>query len=192
MNSPLWRHPPAKGRALLARRKRGVRIGLLVVALHDDYAGSDYLARSHTAHIQVTEDTLPHELDWSCAVALDCLLVGQCDDAVLYAAATMLYAAGAASIWAEYPDGVWRLERWTAKACPSGFYATDGPVNPSRLGAAIAAHRSWSLMRREGVYGTELFNDSRDDQFDKVFGTLATKAKTWLDGKIAQVDKVSA
>jgi hypothetical protein len=192
VDRPAWRNPPAYARPLLARRKRGERIGLLVVALHDDHAGSEYVARSHTARIQLTEDMLPHEMDWSCVVALDCLLVGQCDDAVLYAAATMLYAAGAASIWAEYPDGVHRLERWHSTACPTGFYACDGPVPPARLGAALAAHRAWALMRRDGVYGTELFDASRDAQFEHTFGPLASKAQNWLAGKLGQVVRAAA
>ena len=192
MDRPPWRNPPAYARPLLARRKQGERIGLLVVALHDEHAGAEYVSRAHTARIQVTEDMLPHELDWSCAVALDCLLVGECSEPVLYAAATMLYAAGAASLWAEYPDGVYRLARWHTACCQFGFYACDGPVPPARLGAALAAHRAWCLMRREGVYGSELFDDSRAALFEQIFGTLSGKAQHWLAEKLGQVERAAA
>lgn len=175
-----YRKPPAYGKQLLARRKLGERIGLLVVAVHDWDAGRELASRSGTARIVVDEADMPHELDWSCAVALDCLLVGDCDRSVFYAAATMLFAAGAASLWGDFGDGIWRLERWHTKCCPMGFYADDGPVQPARLGVALATHRSWALMTRAGVYGTKLFDSARDAEYAKAFGPLAEKAQAWV------------
>ena len=107
-----WRQPPLGGRPLIGRRKAGERIGLLIVAVHDDAAGHALAQRSGTARVQVRVDMLPHELDWSCAVALDCLVLGECAEPVFWATVTMLYAAGAASIWGEFDSGIWRLERY--------------------------------------------------------------------------------
>lgn len=176
--------PPAFGKPLIARRRLGERIGLLVVAVHDWEAGKEIAERSGTARIVVDAVDLPHELDWKCAVALDCLIVGDCDPAVFYAVATMLYAAGAASIWAEFTDGIFRLERWASPLCPMGFYADDGPVPAARLGVALAVNRSWALMRRAGVYGTKMYDPARDAEFAKAFGPLAEKAQAWVCEKL--------
>ena len=175
--------PPAFAKPLIARRRLGERIGLLVVSVHDWDAGKDVAARSGTARIVVDEVDLPHELDWKCAVALDCLIVGDCDTSVFYATATMLYAAGAASIWAVFPDGVWRLERWVAASFPCGFSAVDGPVPPEQLGRALSVHRDWCLMTRRGVYGTKLFDAPRAALFHQLFGVLAEKASAWISEK---------
>ena len=176
-----WPQPPAYGRPLIGRRKAGERIGLLIVAVHDESAGHDLASRQNTARVAVLEDTLPHELDWSCAVALDCIVVGDCSESLFYATVTMLYAAGAASIWGEFEDGVWRLERYVSKAFPMGFYAPDGPFDASRLGWALATHRSWALMRREGVYGTPIFDAARAAEFVRAFGQAAAKIQHMLD-----------
>ena len=178
-----YRKPPAFGKQLLARRKLGERIGLLVVGVHDWDAGAELASRSGVARVVMDVDQLPHELDWSCAVALDCLVVGECAEPVFYATTTMLFAAGAASIWGMFADGLWRLERWHSKCCPSGFYAADGPVPASRFGAALKIHRSWSLMIRAGVYGTKLFDAARSAEFAQAFGPLAEKAEAWVAKK---------
>ena len=179
-----WRQPPAYGRPLIGRRKAGERIGLLVVAVHDESAGHNYASRPNTARVAVLEDALPHELDWSCAVALDCLVVGACDVRVFYAAVTMLYAAGAASLWGEFIDGIWRLERWQSASAPAGFYAADGPIDPARFGAALAAHRSWALLRGAGVYGTPAFSAARTAEFAHAFGQAADKVRGMLDARL--------
>lgn len=176
-----YRPVPGFAKALIARRKLGERIGLLVVGVHDWSAGLDLASRSGAARVVLDEAMMPHEVDWSCAVALDCLVVGDCDDRVFYAAVTMLYAAGAASIWAEFPDGVYRLERW--QSMPWGFYAADGPIRPDRLGHALASHRVWGLLTRRGVYGTQFFDAARDASYAQIFGPLAEKAKAWVAGK---------
>ena len=180
----VWRQPPAYGRPLIGRRKAGERIGLLIVAVHDEHAGHDYASRPNTARVAVLEDTLPHELDWSCAVALDCLVVGACDVRVFYAAMTMLYAAGAASLWGDFADGIWRLERWPSALATAGFYAADGPVDPARLGAALAAHRAWSLLRGAGVYGTPAFAAARSAEFANAFGPAADKVRSMFDARL--------
>ena len=168
---------PSYGKPLVARRKLGERIGLMVVAVHDWNAGLDFAARSGTARVVIDEDMLPHELDWSCAVALDCLIVGDVDESMIMATVTMLFAAGAASIWVVHADGVWRMERWLSRLLPSGFYATDGPVAPNRLGVAINTHRAYCLMRRAGVYGTKMFDAVRAATFDAAFGAASEQVQ---------------
>lgn len=180
-NATPWRQPPAYGRPLIGRRKAGERIGLLIVAVHDEQAGRDYAQRPNTARIAVLEDALPHELDWSCAVALDCLVVGACDVRIFYAAVTMLYAAGAASLWGEFIDGIHRLERWASALAPAGFYAADGPIDPARFGAALSAHRSWALLRGDGVYGTPAFAAARSAEFAAAFGPAGDTVRGMLD-----------
>lgn len=180
-----WPQPPAGGRPLLGRRKAGERIGLLIVAVHDDAAGRELALRSGTARIQVMIDTLPHELDWSCSVALDCLVLGECAEPVFYATVTMLHAAGAASIWGVFADGVWRLERYLSKATPQGFYATDGPVEPAKLAQAIKIHREYALMTRRGLYGTAPYAPARLAAFRNIFGDKAEVVQGMLDKRMA-------
>lgn len=175
------RKPVAYGKEIIGRRKLGERIGLLVVGLHDWNAGLALCSKPGVARVIVAEDDLPHELDFSCAVGLDCLIVGDCDERVFYAAATMLYAAGAASIWGEYPDGAWRLERWSSKCCPEGFYAADGPFSAGRLARALSLHRDWALMTAEGVYGTAAFAPARLAVFQQAFAHMAERAMGWVD-----------
>lgn len=159
---------PAYAKAVIGRRKLGERIGLLVVSLHDWSAGQDLAARPNVARVVVAEDTLPHELDWSFCVALDCLVVGDCEDAVFWAAVTMIYAAGAASIWGDFGGSIFRLERWLSKSTPLGFYAEEGPVPVERLGRAVAANREYGLMCRRGVYGTPMFDAARVQLLNKL------------------------
>lgn len=184
--SASYKPPLAWGKALMARRKLGERIGLLVVSVHDWDAGSDICARANTARVVVPDDKLPHELDWSPVVALDCLIVGDCADSVFWATVTMLFAAGAASIWGVFAGEVWRLERWASKLCPQGFFAADGPVPESRLGLALQINRDWSLMTRAGVYGTAMFDAARTAAYEKIFGAKADQAMAWVDARRAR------
>lgn len=189
----MYAKPLAYGKQLLVRRKLGERIGLLVVALHDWNAGLEMASRPHVARVMLDEGQMPHECDWSPVLALDCLIAGdEVDDAVFYATATMLYAAGAASIWGEFPDGIWRLERWHSKCCPMGFYAEAGPIAPERFGRALAAHRDCSLLIRAGVYGTKLYDAARAAVFDQAFGPLSAKAQAWVAEKRGFAQGVAA
>lgn len=190
--STTWPQPPAYGRPLIGRRKAGERIGLLVVAVHDESAGHDLASRPNAARVAVLEDALPHELDWSCAVALDCIVVGDCSESLFYATVTMLYAAGAATIWRLFDDGLWRMERWQSACCPMGFYAADGPYDGDRLGVALATHRSWALMRRAGVYGTPIFEEARTAEFSRAFGPAAAMVQQRLDAHLGFAMRAAA
>lgn len=172
--------PPAFGKQLIQRRKLGERIGLVVIAVHDWDAGLDLAARSGTARLVVDIADMPHELDWSSVVALDCLVLGECDPSVFYAAATMVFAAGAASLWGDFQDGIWRLDRSTSRYAPTGFVAVDGPVVPARLGSALAHHRTWSLMASSGAYGAPVFDAAREAAYAQVFGAKAAQAQAFV------------
>lgn len=180
-----YKKPLAYSKALVSRRKLGERIGLLIVGVHDWEAGRDLEARSGTARIVVPEDALPHELDWTPAVALDCLVVGECPEPVFYAAVTMLHAAGAASIWGSFADGAWRLERYLSKSTPQGFYATDGPVQAGKIGQALKNHRDHALMTKRGLYGTPPYASARLDAFRNAFGDKAEVVQAMLDKQLA-------
>jgi hypothetical protein len=104
---------------------------------------------------------------------------------VFYAAVTMLHAAAAASIWGVFADGVWRLERYLSKATPQGFYAADGPVEPSGLAYAMKMHREHALMTRRGIYGTPHYAQARLAAFRNVFGDKAEVVQGMLDKRMA-------
>lgn len=178
---PGYKPPLAWGKALIARRKAGERIGLVIVAVHDWDAGAELAARPNTARVVVPEDKLPHELDWSPCVALDVIVMGECAEPAFWAAVTMLYAAGAASIWGCFEDGIWRLERWVSRLFPTGFYAAEGPFPEARLGGAIKRYRDWALMTRAGVYGTKLFDAARAAVFESIFGERSAHVMAWVD-----------
>jgi hypothetical protein len=176
---------PAYSKSLISRRKLGERIGLLIVAVHDWEAGRDLEARSGTARIVVAEDCLPHELDWAPAVALDCLVVGECQESVFYATVTMLHAAGAASIWGEYSTGILRIEQWKSKCCPTGFYTVDPPVSIEKFSAELRRYRELALVTRLGNYANPIFATARLAAFRNVFGDKAEVVQEMLDKRMA-------
>lgn len=148
---PKTRKYPAFGRELVGRRKLGDRIGLLIVGVHDWSFGDEIISRDGVARVVVPEDMLPHEIDWSVAAGLDCLIGGieeKTDERVLYAAAGELRAAGAASVWATFGDEVWRLVKNESRLflASMGFEACDGPATFRNLGRAIARFRDLSRM----------------------------------------------
>lgn len=168
-----YKRAPAYGLDLLETRRSGARVGLVVIGVHDWDAGQEVAARSGTARLVVPVDSLPHDLDWRCVTALDCLFLGECDEAVFYAAVTMAHAAGAASLWALYAGEIWRLERWRSPLCPMGFYAADGPFPPARLAQTVANYRRYALLAAHDAYADRLFDGARQAQFCAVFGDAA-------------------
>ncbi|MBK8399989.1 MAG: hypothetical protein IPL29_02625 [Propionivibrio sp.] len=48
---------PAYAKALMARRRRGERIGLLVVAVHDWHAGEEFTAHAEVARVVLPPDS---------------------------------------------------------------------------------------------------------------------------------------
>lgn len=159
---------PAYSRDVFARRQSGTPISLLVVALHDWRAGKWFADHPQVVRVVVPDDLPVLEVDWSVATALDCLIVGlPDDDDGFYAAAKLLNASGAASVWGAYPDGLWRLEPWPH---PPGFVATAGPVPPEGLLCQLTLWRHRGLMVGDGVYGQPMFREARVLAYAEVFG----------------------
>lgn len=172
--------PPAYAKDLLTRRQSGERIGLLVVGVQDWEFGQRIAERPNVARLVVPHDALPHTLDWSCAVALDCLVGGECPPAVFMAAAVMLSRVGAASVWGDFDDGIWLLAPLSDQARRRTLVATEGPVAPNDLPGAIRNYRERCLLTRAGVYGTPAFDPARAALYETIFGPLAAKAQQWV------------
>lgn len=174
---------PAYAKALMARRRRGERIGWLVVAVHDWHAGEEFTAHAEVARVVLPPDSLPHELDWSCAVALDCLVsCAEGNEAVFDAALTMLQAAGAASLWGWFAEGIALLEPFVSKYRPP-FVSVGDAVPPALFKRALSAHRSREMMMMTGVYGTPAFDTVRQAEYARVFGPAAEKVLAWVKAK---------
>lgn len=94
---------PPFGREVLARRKSGQRVGLLVVAVSDWRAGDDWLVRDGVSRVVVPWDFELAAVDWSFARALDVLVVagGGTPQSRLEAVAVSLSAADLNSLWLE-------------------------------------------------------------------------------------------
>jgi hypothetical protein len=159
---------PAYAKDLIARRRKGERIGLLVVGVHDWTAGEEFVAHHGVARVVVPDDTLPHELDWSCAAALDCLIIGG-STLEFFAAATMLQAAGAASLWCEQAAGIVLIEPYESQYFPP-FLSMGEPVPPALFSRALRDHRRDALMLRQGAYASPIYDAAREAAWCDVFG----------------------
>lgn len=160
---------PAYAKDLIARRIKGERIGLLVVGVHAWSAGEEFMAAPGVARVVVPDGTLPHALDWSCAVALDCLVVSaapqEIDDAVL----TMLQAAGAASLWGWFEEGIVELQPFASKYGPP-FVSRGEAVPPALFKRALREHRRSALMLHQGAYASPIYDAAREAAWCDVFG----------------------
>ncbi|MBK8895384.1 MAG: hypothetical protein IPN64_15555 [Propionivibrio sp.] len=154
---------PAYAKDLIARRRKGERIGLLVVGVHDWHGGRGVCRAPWRGARGRSDDTLPHELDWSCAVALDCLVSWRLDAGVFRCRLTMLQAAGAASLWCEQESGIVLIEPFESKYWPP-FLSVGEPVPPALFKRALREHRRAALMIRRGVW-TPLFDDAREAEW---------------------------
>ena len=173
---------PAYAKNLIARRQRGERIGLLVVGVHDWSAGEELVAQAGVARVVVPADTLPHALDWSCAVALDCLVVSaapqEIDDAVL----TMLQAAGAASLWGWFAEGIIELQPFASKYGPP-FVSRGEAVPPALFKRKLRDHHSDALMLRQGAYASPIYDAAREAAWCDVFGVGEAAAIALLSAR---------
>lgn len=159
------RRAPAYAREVSARRQAGERVGLLVVSVHDWQAGRWFDGRPEVARVVIAEDQPLHSVRFDCAHALDVLLCGAGSAADFNKAADALAKAEPASVWAEYEDGVHRMERTSC-----GWLAVEGPLPVQWLARAIQTHRAWCLMRGEGIYGRPVFAAARLAAYAQVFG----------------------
>ena len=148
--------PLAYARGLLARRRNNERVGLVVVSVHDWEAGKWFAGRPEVARLVVPDDLPLAEADWSVALALDVLVCGECPEPAFYAVCDALALAGAASVWGEFADGVWLLER-----AGRAWVAVEGPYAVVKFGAALRLNRLAMLVMRRGMYGSRVFDAAR-------------------------------
>lgn len=147
----------AYSRALTERRARRERIGLVVVSLHDWEAGKWFDGRPEVERLVLPADVPVDAADWSVCLACDVLLCGTAPDAVLYAACAALEKFGAASLWGEFDDGIYRIDR-----CGKSWITDDGPFAVARMGSAMREFRERALCFRIGMYGSRMFDSARD------------------------------
>jgi hypothetical protein len=161
---------PAFARGLIDRRRAGERIGLAVVAL-DWESGKDYEGKPNVARI-----VAPHDFDlgrgsWLAVAGLDVLLLGMVSEVRFYEAAAAIWRAGPLSLWADFNEGVHRLDK-----TPAGWIAVDGPVALSKLGGALRLQRDQALLCASRIYGLPAFAPARKAAFEMAFGSLAGEA----------------
>jgi hypothetical protein len=161
---------PAFARGLIDRRRAGERIGLAVVAL-DWESGKDYEGKANVARVVAPSDFDLARGSWLAVASVDVLLVGAVAEARFYEAAAAIWQAGPLSLWADFDDGLHRLEK-----TPAGWLAFDGPVPAAKLGGALRLHRDQALLCASRIYGLPAFAPARKAVFEMAFGSLAGEA----------------
>lgn len=150
---------PAYARELLEKRQQGKRIGLLLVSV-DDWEGGWYLRdKPNVARVVCRPDLDLATADFSVAAGVDVLVCGDASAERLDTATLACLAAGAASVWGEYNDGLWRVTYWPHWS--PHVLAEDGPVAPAALAAALAAFREVAVLLEQGFYGQPMFRPVR-------------------------------
>ena len=149
---PAWAHP------VMEKKLAGERIGLLLVSVDEWYGGAQFADRPNVSRICALEDFDIAAGDWSVVAGLDVLVCGDCPAERFALAAVACLCSGAASVWGEYSEGVFRLELW--RVAP--YVVTVGPCIPfSQFGSALAAYRETAMLLQEGFYGMEAFQPMR-------------------------------
>ncbi len=150
------RRPLAHGKALLARRAAGERVGLLVVAVRDWSAGTWFESRPEVARVVLPDDVPVGAADWSPCLALDCVVCGGCPDEVFYAVCDALQAHGAASVWGEFADGICLIERIGRR-----WVAVEAPLPVASLAPALRRWRQVATGLGLGFYRSRIFDGAR-------------------------------
>jgi len=148
------RHP-AYARDVMARRSDGERIGLLVVSVHDWRAGKWFAHRPEVARVVVAPNQATDALRFDCAHALDVVICS--NDAEFFAVADAVQASEPASIWGEFGDGFYRLEK-----SRRGWVSVDGPFSLAGLPRAVRDYRLLALAVVEGGYALPAFEKARE------------------------------
>ena len=148
--------PLAYSKPLAEKRAAGERVGLLVISLHDWDAGRWFECRPEVFRLVLPSDLPADTANFSICLACDVLLCGRAPSEQFYSVCNAVEAAGAASIWGEFDDGFWLLER-----AHKVWLAMEGPYVPEKLGAALRLHRNCMLMLRRGFYASRVFDDAR-------------------------------
>jgi hypothetical protein len=117
-----------------------------------------YADKPNVARICALEDFEIGRGDWSVCAGLDCLVCGDCSAERFALAAVACLCSGAASVWGEYTEGVFRLDLW--RVAP--YFVTTGPAIPfERFGTALASYRETAMLLQEGFYGSAAFQPVR-------------------------------
>lgn len=161
---------PAFARGLIEQRRLGERIGLAVVALDWD-SGKEFEGKPNVGRVVAPADFDLARGSWLAVAGLDVLLVGLVPEPRFYEAALAIWRAGPLSLWADFADGIHRLQK-----TPAGWLAVDGPVAPTKLGAAIRLHRDQALLCASRTYGLPAYAPARKAAFEMAFGSLAGEA----------------
>lgn len=161
--------PPGYARELLAKRQEGKRIGLLLVAVDDWEGGWYFRDKSNVSRIVCMPDLDIAAADFSVAAGVDCLVCGEAAAGRLDAATLACLAAGAASVWGEYNDGLWRTTYWPHWS--PHVLCEDGPVSPAEFSARLATFRETAILLQDGFYGQPMFRSVREGMLER-FGLM--------------------
>ena len=161
---------PAYAAAALAHRQAGKPIEALVVVL-DDWQSGVELAESapNILRVVIPADLPLVDCDWSLALACDVVLIGGDEDR-FYAAARLLRAAGAGSVWGHFDDGYVLLDAWPH--VPWSIAASAALTEHGELLKAIRNERDANLMTARGIYAEPLFREARLALYGRTFGPV--------------------
>ncbi len=150
---------PAYAHDLLKKRQEGARIGLLLVAV-DDWKGGWYLAdKPNVFRIVCPPDLDIAGADFSVSEGCDVLVCGEGAADRLNMATLACLAAGAASAWGEYNNGLWRTTFWPHEA--PFLVCEEGPVQTDEFAARLTAFREREILLEAGHYGKPMFRPVR-------------------------------
>lgn len=147
----------------MGRRAEGDRIGLLVVSVRDWRAGMWFAHRPEVARVVVAPNQPADTLRFDCAHALDVVICGA--DTDFYPVAEAVLAYDPASLWGEFFDGFYRLERGRR-----GWASVAGPFSLVELPRAVRDYRLLALAIKDGGYGKQEFDKARTTFMQAVLG----------------------
>lgn len=161
--------PPVWARELQEKRQEGRRVGLLLVSVDEWRGGWFFADRPNVFRIVCPPDFDIAGADFSVTAGVDVLVCGEAPADRLDAATLACLAAGAASVWGEYSDGLWRTTYWPHWA--PHVLCEDGPVPVEEFSARLAAFRETAVLLQDGFYGQPMFRPVRADLLAR-FGLL--------------------
>lgn len=162
---------PAYAKDFLQRVADGERFVLVVLAVRDWDAGRWFDARGNVARLVIGADDSVVDCDLSIVMGFDVLVVGG-EDADFYAACRIALAYGAASVWANFDDGFWRVEH--CRMSP-GVVAIERIADPEALLERVPLKRDIRLIAGEGVFAAPVFREARIAAWGHLFGAAVAE-----------------
>lgn len=132
---------PDNGLEVARRRKSGVRLVALAVAVDRPAAGMDWTEGDDTDWIGVLEDAPVGATEFPMVAGLVCVVYGRLGAMRPFAVADRLFKSGALQVWMEQPDGLWRLQR---PIPGKPVVAIEGPATSA---AVLSVARSMQMRR---------------------------------------------